>query len=1027
NNLTDISGIENIDATTIHSWSPNFYDDLSIFNNPLLSECNVQSVCDFLLLPDKTSDIHDNMNGCNNEDQIANACGIVLPPDCTLLTEPQNGETDVIITTDLTWQSVSDADGYILNVGTTSGGTDILDNEDVGNVTTYNPGDLPCGSNIYVTIIPYNSGGNASGCDEEYFSTENVIADAGNDTETCYGSSTQLQANGGTLYSWSPSQGLDDPNIANPIASPNSTTIYTVTVSNDGRCPDIDDVIVVVNPNPIPDASAVGESSNNANDGSATCEPTSGTPDYTYLWSNGATTQTITGLSPGEYTVTVFDSKSCSASETVTVEEYICPNLSLETEQTNVSCYGDCNGSIAIISVNNGIPPFSYIWSNNETTSTIYDLCSGSYSVTVTDSYNCQIIEFFEVAEPEELYLIMSSTNETSENAEDGTATANPFNGTAPYSYLWSTFDTTQSITGLAPGFYSVTVTDSNDCTAIDSVEILEFICPSYINSSISNISCFNMCNGSITVDEVVDATLPLSYIWSNGQTENGIYNLCSGNYSVTITDAQNCEIFESYFIDEPEEIIVNISSTDETASGANDGSATCTPSGGTSPYNYMWNTGDTTQSILGLAPGNYSVTVTDANGCQFSDMTNVAQFGCEGLSIEINQTNNSCYNSCDGSLEVLGVTNGTPPFTYYWDLGDTTSSISNLCPGLYVVSVIDANNCNIVGDYTIGNTSLLFANATATPETYYNANDGTATCFPTGGTPPYSFLWNTGHSTQSIFGLSPGEYYVTVTDSLQCSAYDTVFIEKFICPEIEINSQFTNISCYGYCDGSITILNVNNTVAPIKYFWNTGSDSTSINNLCLGEYIVTVTDSNNCSTSDTFNITQPDEITIIIDTIIDVRLNTPGKIEITTNNSGNYIFDWKGPDNFTAKTEDLEDLINFGCYTLTVTDTITNCSIDSTICLLDKTRVFEQKIANINFYPNPAKENFIIDFSDTKSNQAEIAIFDISGKKLLNLQKKSGEKFIKVESTSLNSGLYIIRIKFAKLGTLYKKIMISK
>ena len=1417
-----------------------------------------------------------------------NDAGLSCPLTCTSLTNPTDGSTNVNITTDLSWNSVSAATGYKLTVGTSSGGTDIMDNEDVGDVTTYDPGDFPCGSDIYVTITPYNTVGNATGCTEESFSTEDVTADAGTDMEFCAGGSVQLNATGGTTFSWSPTDGLDDPNIANPVASPGTTTTYTVTVSNDSRCPDTDDVLVTVNPNPVPNATATDETANDANDGTATSNPTSGTPaysynwsngettqtitdlspgnytvtvtdsntctgeetvtvaeyicptitlsesitnttcnedcdgsitvtpsggtapytyswsngqttqtatglcagsytvtvtdskncsvvsgsytvsepdellanasatdetgndfedgtatsapsggtsPYTYAWSNGETTQTVTGLAPGNYTVTVTDAHSCTAEETVTVNEYICAVLTIEETQENVSCYGECDGILTVDDVTNGIQPYDYEWNTGETTQSIDNLCPGSYDVTVTDSKNCSVSESYTITEPDELSANASATDETANDANDGTATATPSGGTTPYSYEWSTGETTQTIEDLAPGDYDVTVTDDNGCTSEETVTVNEFVCPdlslessqfdntcynecdgeititnvingvapftyewtdgqtgqtayelcagdydvtvtdskncsavsetftitepeeltatttttgetyndaedgtatvnanggttpySYlwdtgettqtitnlapaiyyvtvtddngctveaeaeveeficptltileetenvycngdcdgyisiyaidngvapfeylwntgdtestidnlcpdtysvtvtdadncpitktyeitepdellvnttatdeteygaqdgtaianptggtspydyewstgattqsitnlapgnyivtvtdyyncqsidmvtvneficpdltVNATQTNINCYGACNGEIEVTSVTNAVEPLYYEWSNGGGASYIDNLCPGDYTVTVTDAKNCQVIQDYTITQPEELLANASATDETANDANDGTATANPTGGDSPYSYAWSNGESTQTITGLAPGSYTVTVTDNNGCTSIESVSVAEFGCLGLAIEISQTNVQCNSECNGILEVTGVTNGTSPFTYTWSNGYATAKIDSLCPGSYSVTVVDGNNCNVYGSYTITEPQPLSANAISTDETSNNANDGTAISNPSGGTQAYAYSWSTGDTTQAISGLAPGSYFLTVTDANGCTALDTVTIIEFTCPALEVNYQTSNISCFGACDGSIAVLSVNNAVSPLSYKWNTGATSASMSDLCAGDYSVTITDAKNCEIVQNYSLTQPDEITITVDSTRDVRLDPLGYIAITTNNNGNYIFSWTGPGNFTAKTEDLDSLSDFGCYTLTVTDTTTNCSSDSTICLEDKTATFDFELGNINIYPNPAKNDFIIDFSNTKLSNAEITLFDLSGKIQLQLEKQAKDRILKVDSETLNAGLYIIRIRSAEYGITYRKIVLSK
>jgi len=277
----------------------------------------------------------------------------VLPPS-TNLTNPLHQSTNVNITTDLSWSAASIATGYRLTVGTSSGGTDIMNDVDVGNVTTYDPGDFPCGSTIYVKIIPYNVDGDATGCTEEWFDTESITANAGSDVSICNGYSEVLQASGGTTYSWSPTTGLSDPNIANPTANPSSTTSYIVTVSNDGRCPDTDDILVNVNPNPTANASATDETAENANDGTATANPSDGTTPYTYEWSNTQITQMINNLAPGYYTVTVTDANNCTDQKTVQVKEFGVINDTRISISTDGSL-PDSSSILDIKSLNKGV------------------------------------------------------------------------------------------------------------------------------------------------------------------------------------------------------------------------------------------------------------------------------------------------------------------------------------------------------------------------------------------------------------------------------------------------------------------------------------------------------------------------------------------------------------------------------------------------------------------------------------------------------------------------------------------------
>ena len=614
--ISSLEGLGNIDPATINSSNP-AYQDINIYFNPSLSECEVLSICE-VLNNGGTTDIHDNKTGCNSEAEVQSAC---TPPDCTNLTNPVNGETGVDISTNISWEASDGADGYYLIVGTYPGSGDIQDG-DVGNVTVWNPpSDFDCDATIYVTVNPYNNAPYDNDCTEESFETEYVTADAGEDVDICLGDATQLNATGGTSYFWQPKDFLSNPYIANPVASPTQTITYTVTVENDDGCTDTDEVTVTVHELPDANASATDETGNGFNDGTATSDPVGDSPSYTFNWSNGENTQTIINLAPGDYTVTVIDFYDCQDTQTVTVNAFECPVMTINDNVQHINCYGECSGSIQILSVDNATAPLQYIWNTGDTTSSIYNLCQGKYSVTITDNLNCSVYADYTIYQNSELLVSIAKTDETANNANDGTASANPKGGVPPYNYNWSNGQTTQTITGLVPGTYTVTVTDSLNCTVTQSTTINPFGCPDFIiNHFKTDVSCYNSCNGSITINTVENATSPLSYTWSNGQTGNSISNLCAGIYYVTITDSLNCYGIDTITILQPDSLRITDIIKNDITDSLPKGQIRVTIAGGSIPYSFNW-TGSNSysshdQNIFNLDTGCYVLTVIDSNGC---------------------------------------------------------------------------------------------------------------------------------------------------------------------------------------------------------------------------------------------------------------------------------------------------------------------------------------------------------------------------------------------------------------------------
>ncbi len=459
-NLNDIEGIANINPYSInYVFDPNFPgEDIMILNNPILSDCNAQSVCTALSLPETTYSIEGNASGCL---ESALSCTDLV---CTTLTSPVNQSQNIPVDASLSWPVSINATGYKISAGTTPGGNEILNNFDVGNNTSYNPeNNFPCGAQIYVRIMPYRTGQIATGCSEQSFFTEQVVAEVVGDQVICKGYNVVLNSSGGSNYSWFPQTGLNDPNIANPIANPTTTTNYIVTVSNERGCFDTANTQVVVNLPPLTNISATAESGNNFNNGTAISNPVGGKSPYTYSWSNGKNTNTIQNLIPGVYKLTVTDANNCSANDSVIINKFICPQLTMSSLKNNVSCYNMCNGSIKITNISNAIAPLNYQWNTGTNSDSIVNLCTGIYKISVTDSKNCLVKDSFIITQPEAIFITIDSVQNFSQNNSGfikisaNIGGRGNYNWTGPNGFVSSDED----ILNLQPGCYNLLLTDT--------------------------------------------------------------------------------------------------------------------------------------------------------------------------------------------------------------------------------------------------------------------------------------------------------------------------------------------------------------------------------------------------------------------------------------------------------------------------------------------------------------------------------------------------------------------------------------
>jgi len=269
------------------------------------------------------------------------------------------------------------------------------------------------------------------------------------------------------------------------------------------------------------------------------------------------------------------------------------------------------NDGMATATVTGGQAPFTYSWNNGAVTQSINNLVAGPYEVTITDNIGCSLVNLVVVTEPTEL----QSTIEGFDGACGGNASASAFGngGTSPYTYLWSNGSTVSTVGGLTAGLYSVTITDGMGCTTTNQVQVDVNSSGILVEHDVDAVSCFGDADGAIDL-AMMQGTPPFTFQWTNGASTEDIAGLVSGDYGVFITDAVGCTYFTSITVGTPNVLSVNVAVTP--ADNGDNGSATALISGGTAPYVYNWSTGNLSAMVDGLGLGDYSVTVTDANGC---------------------------------------------------------------------------------------------------------------------------------------------------------------------------------------------------------------------------------------------------------------------------------------------------------------------------------------------------------------------------------------------------------------------------
>jgi gliding motility-associated-like protein len=702
---------------------------------------------------------------------------------------------------------------------------------------------------------------------------------------------------------------------ANNLAAGN----YTVTVTDAHGCTQTTAVVISEPTALTNNTSNTNVSCYAGNDASAWATPGGGTPPYVYLWTpTGQTTQTATNLAATNVMVRVTDANGCQIVTNLVITQPLLLTASMNPP-THVSCNSLSDGT-ASVAVNYGTPPYSYLWSPSaQTNSTASNLAAGTYTVIVTDANGCTTTKTVVINEPALLTAVTNSGNVNCNGGNNGTASVAAGGGTTPYTYLWSSGNTTATANNLTAGNYTVTVTDAHGCTQTATTSIAEPTLLIAGTSPPTNITCFGYNNGSAFVTANGGVT-PYTYQWSpSAQATQTAINLGPNNYTVTVMDAHGCTQTAYVDITEPPQVTVIASPpTNVTCFGLNNGSAFATPGGGTPPYTYNWSpSAQTAQTATNLGPNNYTVKVTDANGCSISD--NVLITEPPALTAVPAHTNVSCFGLSDGSASVTSG-GGVSPYAYLWNpSGNTTASANGIPAGPYVVTITDVNGCTLTATATVTEPTQLLSDTTGTTNVIcHGQNNGAVTVVPAGGTIPYTYLWSTSATTATANNLFAGTYTATVLDAHGCLTYSTATITQ---PPLLIANipWHTDNLCYGDQQGT-AFVNVVGGIQTYQYAWSPsgGTNATAVG-MGAGNYTVIITDVNACTTKQLVQITQPPLLTMSVNTppIICIGQNT----DITTTVGGgtppyNYVWDNGGIDSTQNVNPDTSTT-----YAINVTD----------------------------------------------------------------------------------------------------------
>ncbi|HRD80808.1 MAG TPA: T9SS type A sorting domain-containing protein, partial [Saprospiraceae bacterium] len=523
-------------------------------------------------------------------------------------------------------------------------------------------------------------------------------------------------------------------------------------------------------------------------------------------------------------------------------------------------CFGQSNGAAAV-TVQGGSGSFSYQWNDPaaQTGAQAVNLAAGNYSVSVTDNASgCVEILNLTVAQPPVLQLTASNTqNALCAGQSNGSATVSATGGTGVYTYLWNdpAAQTGPTASNLPAGTYTATITDANGCTAQTQVELNE---PQVLEAQIAGFSaplCFGQSNGSATV-AVTGGTGSYSYQWNDPALQNSATaaNLAPGNYTVTVRDANNCPATTSVTIpNTPQTVITPVDQTPPLCAGSGNGSLSATAAGGTGALNFQWSNGQSGASLSGLTAGNYTLSVTDGNGCVQTRSFSLLDPDALVLTTA-NTTPATCYTGADGSISI-GLQGGTGAYVYLWSdsAGQTTATASGLARGDYSVTATDANGCTLVEQFSITSLGLqIFITPIVANTSCEGAANANISLGVSGGAGGFSYAWSGGQSGSLLSNVGAGTYVVTATDAAGCTETAAITVENGAPFRIDIGPADTLL-----CEGERFFVDFSNTDYTVQWTSLSGfSSQAKLTALSQADtYFLRVTNAQGCAAFDTIRV----------------------------------------------------------------------------------------------------------------------------------------------------------------------------